>query len=292
MPETTELRSITLGFRAFDPHELLIHFIARELGFYRENGLQVTLRDLTFVPDEAPDPPFTAACGSALMGWANGIRRRVVFVATDYPMFWLHARREIKEVRQLKGRKVASYPAATPPEKFHRAILQKHGLDPERDVVIQAVRDDLARFGLLKAGDVDAAVVSSAIPPPKVQSAGFETLLFFGDEIRVPTTGLAVSEEWAQEQPETVRRMTGALYDGIVALRQSPEKVISILARLLCESPAIAEQTYNLISDRFTRDGRAHAAAAQNAVRLVNEQLAPERKLCVNDIYDDSFLPG
>ena len=277
--------------RAFDPHELLIHFIAPELGFYCENGLQVTLRDLTFPPDKAPDPPFTAACGGALMGWAKGIRRKVVFAATDFPMFWLHPRQEIKEVRGLIGRRVASYPAATPPEKFHRAILQKHGLDPERNVVFQAVRYDIARFGLLKAGDVDAAVISLAIPPPTVQSAGSEKLLFFGDEIRVPTTGLAVSEEWAREQPETVRRLTGALYQGIVALRQSPEKVFSILARLLSESPSIAEQTYNLVSNLFTRDGRASAEAVQNAVQFVNQQLSPERRIRVNDVYDDSFLP-
>ncbi len=292
MPDTTELKSITLGFRAFDLHELLIHFIARELGYYRQNGLQVTLRDLTFLPDETPDPPFTAACGGALMGWTKGIRRKVVFVATDYPMFWLHARPGIAEVRELKGRTIASYPAAAPPEQFHRAILRKHGLDPERDVVVEAARDDLARFGLLKAGDVDAAVISSAIPPPKVQSVGFETLIFFGDEIRVPTTGLAVSEEWAQEQPEAVRGMTGALHNGIVALHRSSEKIIPILAQLLGESPRIAEQTYSLVSNLFTKDGRASAEAAQNAVQLVNKQLPPERKLRGNDIYDDSFLPG
>jgi ABC-type nitrate/sulfonate/bicarbonate transport system substrate-binding protein len=292
VPETTELKSIRLGFRAFDLHELLIHFIARELGYYRQNGLQVTLRDLTFLPDETLDPPFTAACGGALIGWTNGIRRKVVFVATDYPMFWLHARPEITEVRELKGRRIASYPAAAPPEQFHRAILRKHGLDPERDVVLEAARDDLARFGLLKAGDVDAAVISSAIPPPKVQSAGFQTLIFFGDEIRVPTTGLAVSEEWTQEQPEAVRGMTGALYNGIVALHRSSEKIIPILEQLLGESPRIAEQTYSLVSNLFTKDGRASAEAAQNAVQLVNKQLPPERKLRGNDIYDDSFLPG
>lgn len=292
MPETTELKSITLGFRAFDPHELLIHFIARELGYYRQNGLQVTLRDLTFLPDETPDPPFTAACGGALMGWTKGIRRNVVFVATDSPMFWLHTRPEITEVRELKGRRIASYPPSAPPEQFHRAILRKHGLDPERDVVLEAARDDLARFGLLKAGDVDAAVISSAIPPPKVHSAGFETLIFFGDEIRVPTTGLAVSEEWTQQQPEAVRGMTGALYNGIVALHRSSEKIIPILAQLLGESPRIAEQTYSLVSSLFTKDGRASAEAAQNAVELVNKQLPPERKLRPNDIYDYSFLPG
>ncbi len=290
MVEITGHASLTLGFRAFDIHELLLHFIARELGHYRENGLNVALKDLTFLPEETPGIDFTVACGGALMGWTKGIRRKVVFVATDYPMFWLHSAPEITAVNGLKGARIASYPAATPPEQFHRMILRKHGLDPERDVALEAARDDAARLGLLKSGDVAAAVISSAIPPPKVQSLGFETLVFFGDEIRIPTTGLAVSEEFLEKHTDVVRAMTDALYQSLVAFHRMPEQVIPVLAQFLGDTPRIAEQTYRLVSNLFTKDGRAAPHAALNAVDLVNRQITAEQKLQASDIYDYSFL--
>ena len=286
-----EIRSILLGFRAFDMHELLVHFIARDLGFYAENGLEVSLRDLTFLPEDTPGIDFTVACAAALMDWTKGIRRKVVFVATDYPMFWLHSAPAFTSIAALKGARIAAYPASAPPEQFHRAILRKHGLDPERDVALEAVRDDAARFGLLKSGDASAAVISSAIPPPRVQAAGFRNLVFFGDEIRVPTTGLAVSERFLTRHPEVVERMAEALVEALFTLHGAPDKVIPIAARFFGESEAVAGQTYQLLEKYFTKDGRPAPEAAQYALKMVNKQMPAGQELERNDIYDDSMLP-
>lgn len=279
--------NISLGFRAFDIHELLVHAVARESGHYREGGLHVTLRDLTFLPEETD---FTVACGAALMGWAKGARQKIVFVATDFPMFWLHAAPEIADVARLRGARIASYPAAAPPELFHRAMLRKHGLDPEKDVVVEATRDDAARLGLLKSGDVAAAVLSSATPPPMVQALGFRTLAFFGDEIRVPTTGLAVSEQYWKRDPEAVARMCQALAQAIDTLRNSPQQVIPVITKFFCQPAVIAQQTYELLRNYFTKDGRAAPAAIQTAMEMVNGQLPREKKLQAGDVYDFMFL--
>lgn len=287
-----ELRSIALGFRAFDLHELLVHFIARDRGFYAENGLEVTLRDLTFLPEDTPGIDFTVGCGSALMGWAKGIHRKVIFVATDYPMFWLHCLPEITSVAELKGARIASYPAASPPGHFFRAILRQQGLDPEHDVKLEAVRDDTARFGLLKSGDVSAAVISSAMPRPRVQAEGFRNLVFFGDHIRVPTTGLAVSEHFLTRHPEVAERITEALVAALHTLHNAPEKVISILAKFFGGSAAEGEETYQLVEQYFTPDGKAAPEAKRYALEILNQQLPADHKLRPDDIYDDSMLPG
>ena len=289
MAHSTGLISVTLGFRAFDVHELLVHSIARDLGFYFENNLEVTLKDLTFLPDDTPGVELTVACGAALMGWTKGIRRKVVLVATEYPMFWLHTSPRITKLADLKGARIATYPAASPPGQFLRSILRKHGLDPESDVQLEEARDDAARFGLLNSGDVAAAVISSALPPPKVQALGFKTLLFFGDEIRIPTTGLAVSERYLTRHPEIVERMTAALAEALFTV-DIPDLALPVLARFLGDSPATAEPTYQLVRRYYSREGRASPEAAQNAVEMVNAQLPPGQKLTAKDIYDEAFL--
>jgi hypothetical protein len=51
------MTTITLGFKAFDPHELLCHFVADMAGLYRRESLQVELADITFIP--IPNSPRT-----------------------------------------------------------------------------------------------------------------------------------------------------------------------------------------------------------------------------------------
>jgi len=212
-------------------------------------------------------------------------------VTTDYPMFWLHAQPAVREVRALRGLRIATYPSMAPPAHFHRKVLCKYGLDPDRDVLLEAARDDVARLGLLRSGDVHAAVISSAIPPPRVQSFGLRTILFLGDEIRLPSTGLAVQEEFLDSHSGLVRDMVAAFHQSILAIHQFPEKVIPIMAQVLGDSPKMAEQTYSLLHGYFTRNGRAAPEAERNALELANQQRPHEQKLRPDDIYDYSFLP-
>ncbi|MCZ6526808.1 MAG: hypothetical protein O6928_09710 [Gammaproteobacteria bacterium] len=53
---------------AFDPHELLCHFIAAKAGLYERAGLQIELTDITFIADaDLPRQTFQVCCGSALI---------------------------------------------------------------------------------------------------------------------------------------------------------------------------------------------------------------------------------
>jgi len=91
------MSAVTLGFKAFDAHELLCHFVAVKSGLYKRHGLQVDLVDITFVAEtELPGNWFQASCGAALASAVRGIPQRVVFVATDKPMFWIAARPDVK----------------------------------------------------------------------------------------------------------------------------------------------------------------------------------------------------
>jgi len=56
-----------------------------------------------------------------------------------------------------------------PPAHFLRMIIKSVGLDPDRDLSIEAVRDDRARLGLLRSGDAVAAIISAAVLPAEMQ---------------------------------------------------------------------------------------------------------------------------
>lgn len=290
MSKTAAPELLVLGFKAFDLHELLLHFVAERQGHYQREGLAVRLRDITFTPEEKLESHvFSVACGSTLLGRMAGARRKVVLVATEHPMFWIYARAGITKLEHLRGTRTATYPPASPPWLLHRAILSRRGLNPDRDVQLEAARDDAARLGLLRSGNVEAAVLSSAVPPAKAQSLGLARVAFFGSEIRIPTTGLAVSEEIIREQPALVRRMVAALRSSLRSVHESPGEVLPALELLLDGGREIAEKTYEAVRACFTENGRASAEARKAAIELVNGQNPPAR-IKEEDVYDDSFL--
>jgi ABC-type nitrate/sulfonate/bicarbonate transport system substrate-binding protein len=285
-----QVSEIILGFKAFDVHELLLHFVASRLGFYLERGLKVELKDLSFVPDEQLDASiYTVACGSVLLAKPKTARRKVVLVAAEHPMFWMYAQKDIARVSDLRGHRVATYPEKSPPWFLHLTILQKYGLDPNRDVRLEAARDNEARLGLLASGNVRSTVVSSAVPRTRVQSAEFRELLFFGDEVRIPTTGLTASEDLIERDPEQVRKVVSAFEDSLVAVHESPSTVLSVIMEFLGDSSASAWM-YECVKRCFTSRGRPSPEAVRSALALVNQWNAVPHPLKEKDVYDYSLL--
>ena len=129
---------------------------------------------------------------------------RIVLVACAAPLFWLYG----SSLEPLAdGVRIAAYPDAAPPARFLRTVLARRGIS----AVLLPCRDDAARLGLLVAGEVDAAVLSSATPGPRAQAAGAVELVAFADELSASTTGLAVSEELLEREPGTVAAVVTAL---------------------------------------------------------------------------------
>ena len=286
------MKAVECGIKAFDIHELLCHFIAKRLGFYEEAGLDVTVIDVTFVPDEKlPESNyFQVACGAAYLGRRDGFPFKVALAATTKPMFWLHARIGIEKIEELEGKRVATYPPVAPPHWFSRAAIRKYGLDPDHDLDLRPARDDIIRLGMLRDGDIDAAVISSAISPVTVQQLGLNTLTLLGDELTFVTTGIATTEKIMREQPELVSALISAFQKSLGKIHESADQVIPIIGDILRVSDETAVQTYELIRGCYTRHGRVEIETAQAAVDVIGNELGGGKKLKAQDLYDFSLL--
>ena len=198
------MTEIYLAYKAYDIHELLCHAIADAAGLYTGAGLSVKLLDTTFTPDDAlPENTFHAACGAALASFLDGQQRKVVFVACDRPMFWLYGRAGIDSVAKLAQARLATFPDVAPPSKFLQKYLRDVGVAPG----LLPCRDDTSRLGLLTSCSVDGALISSNYLPHQVGARGGQLLAFLGDSLRLPSTGLAVSSELHQSNPQLVAAM-------------------------------------------------------------------------------------
>ena len=282
------MKTVECGIKAFDIHELLCHFIARRSGFYAAAGLDVTLVDTTFIPDDRlPDANyFQVACGAAFLSHKSNVPFRIFLAGTTRPMFWLHAAAEIETVGQLAGKRIASYPSLAPPYWFNRIALRNHGLDPDNDVEMRPARDDVARLGLLREGAVDAAVISSAISPVTIQRLGLNTLTLLGDEITFVTTGIATTEKIAREDPALVEGLVSAYRQSLAVIHHSPAEIYLILADVMGVSTEVAEKTYELILPCYTQDGYIEMETVQAALNTLGAELGADAPVNASELYD------
>jgi len=159
--------------------------IARDRGYYREEGLDVQLIVMpSAVGTQAllgGNVKFSTGGGAGLLPILRGAPMRFMFTTFSRPMFWLYARPELRSVESLKGRKVGVSSIGSGPDSLLRELLKKHGLDGTRDVVVLPVGGGTARYFALQAGSVDAAMLS--IPANLMaQDAGFRQLVSFIDQ--------------------------------------------------------------------------------------------------------------
>jgi len=266
---------IQVGFKAFDPHELLCHFIAVNAGLYKRENIDVELIDITFVADtELPLHVSQVSCGAALSSALKGIAQRIIFVATDKPMFWIYSSGRIKSMEALAQSKIATFPAMAPPHHLANIILGKSGINAEQDVILLPARDDAARFGLLVSGNVDAAVISSVIAPAKIEYSGLNMLCFFGDEIRIPTTGLAIEKSYLDKETELFKTMVNILEQSLSIIHEDPDAVAGVLKEYFDVDDRFKMETAVLLQNYYTKDGRTTPEIAQNAINTLCKSLS------------------
>jgi len=254
---------------------LLCHFVASDAGLYKRENLDTELVDITFMSDaELPTGKFQVSCGSALSSALKGIPQRVVFVATDKPMFWIYSKKEIHNIKALKNKKLATFPAIAPPHHLANIVLMKSGLNVDQDISLLPARDDTARFGLLKSGDVDAAMISSAIAPAKLEKCDFKRLCCLGDELRVPTTGLAIDQTYLDKETRLIQTLVNILKQSLAIIHEDPDTVASVLHKYFDVDDDIKKETAKLLGQYYTKDGRTTDEIAQNAIGALSKSLS------------------
>ena len=131
---------------------------------------------------------------------------KVVGFLTVKPSFWLMAKPEIKSMAELKGKIIGITAIGSSTDTLARFLVSKNGLVPDRDVAFLGTGTTANILTAMKAGTVDAGVLS---PPFNAfgKQLGYRTLAYFGDYVEQSLSGLGTSDKMIRDRPELVKRM-------------------------------------------------------------------------------------
>lgn len=272
-------------------------YAAYHKGFYKDEGIELEIismpANLASTAVLAGDVDYNGAVTGTIGAAVQGRPMKVLIFTVDRPLLFLMSKKEVKEPRQLRGRKIAgSSPGGTATLLADQA-LRHFGLEPGRDVSVLPMGGTAAsRFAVLESGVVDAALLS--VPENIIAlERGYNEIIFLGDITRFPQNGFGTSEKRIRENPDEVYRMVRATLRGLLFLQEQKnhEEVLNIIMKQWkITNRDFAGEVFRHVSRVLTKDASVKPESIQLLIDLARESAKVSQPVTVNQVVDFSFL--
>ena len=267
--------------------------VAMRKGFFKDEGIHVDKVQmqpaLGVKALMSGDVDYLFAWGSALRAAVTGVPIKAVVGFAGRPLHVLIARPEIKTPKDLKGKVIGVDSVAGTVDYLSRVAVRHFGMEPDRDVTIIVTGESPTRLVALRAGSIDATPIDVAFAV-KAEDEGFRRLVYLGDLIELPLSGIAVMEAKLRGQREQVKRVIRAGVRGLRFMKQNRGETIQMLSDYLRISPAQSAKAYDASINSFTDDGIISDKGVQLDVQLTKERLKITKDIPLSQLVDWSLV--
>ncbi len=260
-------------------------YMAVQKGFFKAEGLDVEIIQMnprlgaTAVVngDVAFATPFTSTFRGVLLGFPM----KLVFIHLKKGPYYVMVRPEIKDVQQLKGKRIGVATIKGTDQLVAEEMLQAKGFNPTQIQAV-AIGDGPVRMQALISGVVEAICVA---PPHDLmlKKLGYNALVG-PPEIGLPSAGMLTSDRLIKENPQVVKRTLKALLRAHHYVLENRQETIQTLIKWLPQPLDIAEHSYDSELKTLTRDGTMTDAEINSIIERLGEKKRP-----LDEVRDFSF---
>jgi NitT/TauT family transport system substrate-binding protein len=270
-------------------------FVAKERGFFREEGLDVELIVMqaiqTIQATMGNSTQFASATGSAVSSAVSGADIKVILAVTDQPSFDLIVQPDITNVQQLKGKKIGTGGVGSLAEILARRILLAHNVRPE-EVAILATGPSHMTYLSLKAKVIDAAPLQMPLTFT-AQDEGFRKLVSAADYYRAVQGGLATTKTMLAEQPELVTKVVRAMLKAIRLIKSDRKYGIDFIKGPwldIGKNPEkIAARVYDIAAPALLEDGTVTEEVQRQMIADAATRMKPKKTVLPEQVFDFSI---
>jgi NitT/TauT family transport system substrate-binding protein len=288
--QTPKLENVRVSFASFGAI-YYPHFIAKELGFYQDEGLNIEIiampGGLATQALVAGDLQFSTSSGSSLTASLRGIKLKVVYVNLDRPLYRLWSwREEIRKVTDLRGRGIGVASRGDTMEGAANLLLRKHGMDPVRDVIWIALGTG-GRLTSLLTRNVDSVVLGfSDSHLLQTRNHPVHEIANIGKEIKMLYTGLATSEELLVKRPDLLRRFLRATVKGREYLKRYKSQSL-VLGKKYGRAPDdVRSADYDATMEMMTADGTEDLETQKSDIDIGRRALGIQKEVAPPEVFD------
>jgi NitT/TauT family transport system substrate-binding protein len=269
--------------------------IAQAKGFYREEGLDVEMIVIrgalgtTALLGGSVD--YTTASGSIVAAAVRGIGVKLLLLIDSKPGFDLVSDSQIRSFDRLKGRPVGISSRGGSVDLLTRLMLERNGLNPDKDVTLLVIGTPQELVIALKTGRVSAALLT----PPRnllLYREGFHKLGSSGEYLATaPTGGIGATDEKLKKDPAEALAFVSATLKGIRYYRQNRAESINFISKQLGISDALlVAQVYDWHGGQLAENGAADQAWMRGAIDFTKKSLGVAKEIPPEQVFDFSFI--
>ncbi|MCS7220133.1 MAG: ABC transporter substrate-binding protein [Anaerolineae bacterium] len=241
MTSTPMIEKLTLGLGYIPSVQFAPFYVAREKGYFAEEGLEVVFQhgfETDFIKLVGTDElQFAVASGEqVILAQAQGLP--VIYVMTWYNRFpvvvFALKEKGLNTPKALEGHRVGIPGLFGASFIAWKALVYAAGID-ESKVTLESI--GFTQAEAVAQGRVDAALDYAVNGPVKLRQAGREVdVIQVSDYINLPSNGLVTNEKTIRERPELVQRMVRALLRGLEDTLNHPDEAFAISIQAVPEA--------------------------------------------------------
>jgi len=272
-------------------------YTALNRGFFKDEGIDL---EIVFMPANLAstavlngDLDYNGAVTGTIGAAVQGRPMKVLLFTVSKPLLFLMGQKNITDLKQLKGKKIAGSSPGGSATLLANQALKQIGLEPGKDVsVLQMSGNAASRYAVLESGVVDASLLS--VPENIIaHEKGYNELLFLGDVVEFPQNGFGTSEKRIRENRDEVYRMVRATLRGLQFIwdKNNSEAVTNILMKQWkVNDRKMAAEMARQVRRVLTKDAYVKPESVQVLVDLARESAKVTKPINAMDVVDYSFL--
>jgi len=263
--------------------------VALKRGFFKEEGLDVELirmnANVSITALATGDIDYTMIFGSVVRAAVRGLPVKVVASYLDSSTHTLLARPEFKSVKDLRGKTLGVSSFGATAGVAARMMLQRSGIDPEKEIKIIALGSDRARFSALKEGLVDVTVMS---PPADLEGKrmGFNVLARAYELFSFPFVGLGANTKKIKERPDEIKRAIKALVKANRYITANRDGTIQVLMEWGRTDRESAAASYDGTVKVFNADGSIPESGLKLVIDQARQALKMDQPVAADQVAD------
>jgi len=290
------LKKVRMGSSSTNVSFLAL-YTALNRGFFKDEGIDL---EIVFMPANLAstavlngDIDYNGAVTGTIGAAVQGRPMKVLLFTVSKPLLFLMGQKNITDLKQLKGKKIAGSSPGGSATLLANQALKQIGLEPGKDVsVLQMSGNAASRYAVLESGVVDASLLS--VPENIIaHEKGYNELLFLGDVVEFPQNGFGTSEKRIRDNPDEVYRMVRATLRGLQFIwdKNNSEAVTNILMQQWkVNDRKMAAEMARQVSRVLTKDAYVKPESVQVLVDLARESAKVTKPINAMDVVDYSFL--
>lgn len=264
----------------------LPQYMAVQKGFFKAEGLDVEIIQMNprlgAAAITSGEVAFATPFTSVFRGALQGLPIKLAFVHIKKGPYFVMVRPEIKDVQQLRGKKLGVATIKGTDQLVAEEMLQAKGFNIGQIQAV-AIGDGPVRMQALISGAVEAVCLA---PPHDfmLRKLGYNALLG-PPELGLPSAGMLTSDRMIKENPQVIRRTLKALLRAHAHIIDNRQDAIQTLLKWLPQPTDIAEHSYDAeLRNGLNRDGTMTDAEIISIIERIGEKKRP-----LDEVRDFSF---